>query len=136
MESRINVERGSEDGHMHRRRLRSNMAKHKKPDLRPHADLIRILADKRYSKKLKQRLLQEAPSGTICKLCECVFNVLKGVVPLNNCQKRKLTPTKQVLRKIVQPGLTLPQQRQALVKQTGKALPLLALLPSLLGAFM
>ena len=128
--------RGTEDGHMRRRRLASNMAKHKKPNLRPHADLIRILGNKKYSKKLKQRLLQEAPAATICKLCECVYNVLKGVVPLSDCQKRKLRPSKQVLRKLVQPGLTIPQRRQALVKQTGKALPLLALLPGLLGALM
>ena len=106
-----------------------------KSGLKPHADFLRLLANKGYSTKFKQRLIQEAPNAAIGKLCECIYNILKGVVPLNRCQKRKLAPSKQVLRRLVQPGLSVQQRRRTLVKQTGKGLPilpLLSLIPTLL----
>ena len=99
-----------------------------KSGLKPHADILRLLANKGYSTKFKQRVLQEAPNATISKLCECIYNTLKGVVPLSKCQKRKLAPSKHVLRKLVQPGLSVQQRRRTLVRQTGKGLPILPLI--------
>lgn len=106
-----------------------------KPGLKPHADILKVLSNKKYSNKLKQRLIQEAPNATICKLCECIYNVLKGVVPLSQHQKRQLASKKTALRQIVQPGQSISQRRRALVRQTGKGFPIVPLL-SVLGPLL
>ena len=109
------------------------MAKKKTAGLRPHADFIRLLGNPSYSRKFKMAMLREAPDSCIGKLCECILNILKGVVPLTPHQKAKIAPAKQVLRRLVEPGKSIKDRRKTLIRQTGGIFPLLPLLPALLG---
>ena len=70
----------------------------------------------------------------VLKLCEVVYNILKGVIPLTKRQKQDLGSKKRVLRKLVHPKLTVPQRRRILTNQQGGILPILPLLAPLLGA--
>ena len=59
------------------------------------------------------------------KICEIVYNLLKGVLPLNSAQKRKLAPKKHILRRLVRPQ-SVQKRRALLVQQKGGGLlPLL-----------
>ncbi len=105
-----------------------------KHGLESHAALIKVLAQKQYPIEFKKMILRYAPNDTILKICEVVYNILKGVIPLSKRQKHQLGSKKQVLRKLVHPQLTTPQRRRILTNQQGGILPILPLLASLLGA--
>ena len=58
------------------------------------------------------------------KICEIVYNLLKGVLPLNSAQKRKLAPKKHILRRLVRPQ-SIQRRRALLVQQKGGIFPFL-----------
>ena len=105
-----------------------------KHGLESHAALIKVLGQKQYPIQFKKMILRYAPDDTILKLCEVVYNILKGVIPLTKRQKQNLGSKKRVLRKLVHPKLTVPQRRRILTNQQGGILPILPLLAPLLGA--
>ena len=86
--------------------------------LRPHLPILQTLAHPGYSCKLKTEVLKHCSNDCILKICEIVYNILKGVVPLTSRQKRHLAGRKHILRRIVQPQ-PVKQRRALLVSQKG-----------------
>ena len=86
--------------------------------LKPHLPILQTLANPRYSSKLKIEVLKHCSNDCILKICEIVYNILKGVVPLTTCQKRQLRSKKHILRRIVQ-RQPVKQRRALLVSQKG-----------------
>jgi hypothetical protein len=86
--------------------------------LRPHLPILQTLAHPHYSSKLKTGVLKHCSNDCIFKICEIVYNILKGVVPLTSSQKRNLACRKHILRRIVQ-RQPVKQRRALLVSQKG-----------------
>ena len=94
--------------------------------LKPHLPILKLLSTPRYSSTLKKQVLKHCSDDCIHKICEIVYNLLKGNVPLSPAQKKKISPKKHVLRRLVRPQ-SVQRRRALLVKQKGVfLLPLLA----------
>ena len=59
---------------------------------------LRLL--KESSPKVRKRILKDCNSSLLYCLCECALNVLKGTVPLEKAQKKRLGRFKHKLRKL------------------------------------
>ena len=86
--------------------------------MKPHLPILQTLAHPGYSAKLKTEVLKHCSNDCILKICEIIYNILKGVVPLTSRQKQQLAGKKHILRSIVQPQ-TIKQRRDLLVRQKG-----------------
>ena len=51
--------------------------------------------------KLRKMIVGHAPDHVLMAICECALNVLKGVIPLTQREKRQLTRYKTHLRGLV-----------------------------------
>lgn len=94
----------------------------------PHAvlknsELLRALS--RLGAKERAALLKVIGDKEIHCICECVFNTLKGKVPLSTNQKRRLSRHKNTLRKLVKSGESLSKKRKLLMQKGGSLLPLI-----------
>ena len=89
--------------------------------LRPHLPILQTLATPHYSPKLKREVLRYCSNDCILKICEIVYNILKGAIRLTPTQKRQLAPRKHTLRQLVQ-RQPVKNRRALLVKQKGGAL--------------
>ncbi|KAK7500207.1 hypothetical protein BaRGS_00008430 [Batillaria attramentaria] len=74
----------------------------------------------RANSRQRQRMLRDNPV-VVDRLCEIVWNVLKGKVPLSPGQKRRWGRRKQSLRRLVSPNISATQRVQLI--QTGGFLP-------------
>lgn len=79
--------------------------------------------------KYRTALLKSCDDEEINIICECIYNVLKGKVPLENKQKSKLRKYKDILRKLV--AKTKHKIRKTVIIQKGGAF-----LPIVLGAVL
>ena len=86
--------------------------------LRPHLPVLQTLAAPHYSSKLKTEVLKHCSNDCILKICEIVYNLLKGVIPLTAAQKRQLGRKKHILRRLVQPQ-PVKKRRGILIHQKG-----------------
>jgi len=68
----------------------------------------------------------------VCCITECVKNLLKGNVPLNSIQKKKLSSKKKVLRQFALKKTTL-NKKQKLIQSGGFLGALLGPIISVLG---
>lgn len=59
---------------------------------------LRLL--KESSPKVRKRILKDCNTSLLYCLCECALNVLKGTVPLEKAQKKRLGRFKHKLRKL------------------------------------
>jgi hypothetical protein len=96
-----------------------------------------ILSQKNLLKELakpkspyKKLILQKADSKLIQAICESVYNILDGNVPLSSKNKQDLFKYKNLLRKLVQKS-SLKDKKKLLV-QSGGALP--AILPLVISS--
>lgn len=91
-------------------------------------------------KNQRLAILKNADSKLIKYICECALNVLKGVVALKDCQKKKLKKFKNTLRKLASKGVkksrksSWKKKKRILVQKGGSLIPLL-LSPILDGIF-
>ena len=74
--------------------------------------------------------MQHAPKEVIYAICECSLNVLKGVIPLTQHQKRRLAQYKKHLRALSDRKITVKQKKNYLNQKGGNLLA--ALLPPVL----
>ncbi|KAF5294086.1 hypothetical protein FQR65_LT20008 [Abscondita terminalis] len=88
-----------------------------------HSELLRALA--KLGNKERLALLKCADDKQVHCICECVYNTLKGKIPLSRHQKLRLTRHKHILRRLVKPGEPIKKKKQMLVQQGGAFLPLL-----------
>ena len=65
----------------------------------------------------RQLFLQQCSDGVIQAVCECVLNVLKGVVPITRKQKEKLARHKEELRNLIRKEIPLFKRREILVQK-------------------
>lgn len=79
--------------------------------------------------KYRKALLKACDEDEINIICECIYNVLKGKVPLENREKTKLNKHKNILRKLVSKGKQ--KLRKTIIVQKGGAF-----LPIILGAVL
>jgi len=81
----------------------------------------------------KRLLHKHCDDDFVCCIVECVRNLLKGNVPLNSIQKRKLQSKKKVLRQLVLKK-TSQRKRRQLVQSGGFLGALLGPIVSVLGS--
>lgn len=85
--------------------------------------------------KYRDALLKICGEDEVNCISECIFNVLKGKVPLKDKDKSKLKKHKNLLRKIVSKGKNKTRKR-LLVQKGGAFLPIIlsAVLTTLLNS--
>lgn len=85
--------------------------------------------------KPKQRLalLKTLDTSTVQCICECIYNVLNGVVPLSTIQKKGLEKHKTTLRSLIKKYPV--QKKKKILVQKGNAFLPLILAPLLSGVF-
>lgn len=96
-----------------------------------HAALLAALVHA--DSKQRVALLRSADSSFVRCICECVLNVLHGVVPLQEHSKKKLRKHASVLRRLVNEREGLHKKKKVLIQKGGAFLP--ALLVPLLAEF-
>ena len=77
--------------------------------------------------KLRQQIILNCDLDFINTLNECVFNTLKGNIPLTKSEIKKLKKFKKILRKICSSDGGLTQTRRMIVQSGGEFLPPLLL---------
>lgn len=88
-----------------------------------NSELLRALS--KLGPKERHALLKTIGNNQIHCICECIFNTLKGRVPLNGHQKKRLARHKHILRRLVTPGEPLSKKRKLLIQKGGALLPLI-----------
>lgn len=88
-----------------------------------NADLLKALV----KLKPKQRVafLKTADKDLVQCLCGCALNVLKGQVPVNTSQRKKLSPYKRLLRRLVLKKGGWKSKKKVLIQKGGNFIPLL-----------
>jgi hypothetical protein len=74
---------------------------------------------------LRNALLKHADKDLVCTICECVFNILRGNVPLEENEKIKLGKKKTLLRNIVKKTKSWTGKRKLIQKGGNFLIPLL-----------
>lgn len=87
-----------------------------------NSELLRALA--KLGGKERVALLKAVDDKKIHCVCECVYNTLKGKVPLSASQRTRLSRHKKTLRRIVKPKESISKKRKLLVQKGGSFLPL------------
>ena len=82
----------------------------------------------------RRALLRTADSNFVRSICECVLNILHGVVPLHPRTKRNLRRHAPTLRRLVNDKGGFAKKKKALLQSGGSFLP--ALLAPLLVEFV
>lgn len=75
---------------------------------------------------LRNALLKHADKHLVCTICECVLNILKGNIPLNEKVKKKYSKHKVYLRNIVKKTGSWKDKRKIIQKGGNFLIPLLA----------
>ena len=103
--------------------------------VKDNIDFLRVLA--KSNPKLRRAILQCCHNDLIKAICEVTLNVLKGVVPVNEKQKRKLRRHKTVLRALADKKISIKRKREYLNQTGGNFLPfLLPPVLSVLASFL
>lgn len=79
----------------------------------------------------RRQLLRHGGTDLHACICECVYNVLVGNVPIAEEHKRQLSKYKDLLRAIASPDGSMTRKKK-LIRQSGGNF-LLALLPAIAG---
>ena len=82
--------------------------------------------------KVRKVLVEHGPVDLVKCICECSFNLLKGVIPLTSSQKRILSRYKKHLRILAEKKVSLKKKKQLLNQKGGNSL-IAALLPPILS---
>ena len=67
--------------------------------------------------KLLKMIVGHAPDHVLLAICECALNVLKGVIPLTQHQKRQLTRYKTHLRGLASKKVSKKQKKRYLTQK-------------------
>lgn len=103
--------------------------------LNTHKDLLSALHT--LKPKYRTALLKSCDDEEINCICECIHNVLRGKVPIEEKNKKKLKKYKSVLRKLVRKG-TNKLRKNIIIQRGGAFLPIIlgSILSSLLTSFI
>lgn len=95
--------------------------------VKTHIELLRALHT--LKPQYRSVLLKACNNEEINCICECIHNVLKGKIPLEENQKNKLKKHKNILRKLLCKGKS--KTRKNIIIQKGGAF-----LPIILGSVL
>ena len=88
--------------------------------------------------KVRRSILQTVGNDLALAVCECAFNILRGVPALTKRQKQQLRPFRKLCRDLCSRTCSVAAKRQRLINQKGSGFftallgPVLAALPWLL----
>lgn len=82
--------------------------------VKKHLDYLKLLTSTHV--KQRRQLISTISDEQLSVLSEAIFNVLKGVCPLSNVNKNKLSKNKTILRKLVDPKLNRNFKKSILKK--------------------
>ena len=86
-------------------------------------DFLRVLA------KCKQHqckaILKVADESLIKAIVECIYNILRGTVPITTRQKSKLAPFAKPLFKLIEKRVSTPRKKRILIQHGGNFLSVL-----------
>lgn len=87
--------------------------------------------------KYREAILKTCSDEEINCICECIFNILQGKIPLQEKEKTKLLKHKNTLRQLVSKGKH-KLRKKVIVQKGGAFLPIIlgAVLSSLLGSII
>jgi hypothetical protein len=105
------------------------MKTHKYSNVLAHKHLLEELSNK--NSKYRITILKKADPKLILAICEVIYNILEGNVPLNRSEKEILSKDKKILRKLVEKN-KITYKKKLLIQKGGFILPLL--LPAALSA--
>jgi hypothetical protein len=100
--------------------------------MRENADLLRVLA--KSTPKLRRAILKCCHNELIKAICEVTLNVVKGLVPTNSQQKKKLRRFKKTLYALADKKISVKRKREHLNQTGGNFLPFL--LPPVLSVLV
>lgn len=100
--------------------------------LKTHKELL--IALHKLKPKYQKALLKSCDEEEINCICECIHNVLKGKVPLEEKEKKRLNKYKSILRKLVRKGAN-KVRKHIIIQKGGAFLPIIlgSILSGLLG---
>lgn len=101
-----------------------------------HLDLLKALHT--LKPKYCTALLKVCRDEEINCLCECIYNVLNGKIPLKDQDKSRLRKYKSILRKLISKGKKTKSRKQIIVQKGGAFLPIVlgSVLSGLLSSFL
>lgn len=91
--------------------------------LRRNFALLKTLT--RSSPKIRKVILQECPPDLIQAICEICMNLLKGNIPITQCQHHKLKRYKETIRQMACRKDGVRKKKKLLNQKGGFLLPLL-----------
>lgn len=91
--------------------------------LRENSELLTVLA--KATPKLRRAILKSCNRELLKTIFEVTLNVLRGVVPINDKQKKKLRRYKTVLRTLADKKVSIKKKQESLNQTGGNFLPFL-----------
>ena len=91
--------------------------------VRNSSDVIKFLC--KTKPHYRKALLKSADKDLIHSICECVYNILIGKVPLAKSQKVNISKHKTTLRRLLKPGVSFRSRKKLIIQKGGGFLPLL-----------
>lgn len=88
-----------------------------------NAQVLKLLT--RIRPEARKKVIHALDKETICSICECAHNTLKGNVRLSSAQKQKLSRHRKVLRRLSQQGESWRIKKKVIKQSGGFLAPLL-----------
>lgn len=100
-----------------------------------HKDLLTALHI--LKPKFQKSIIEACNDEEINCICECIYNVLQGKIPIANQEKLHLNKHRHVLRKLITKGKN-KQRKHIIIQKGGAFLPIIlgSILSALLGSIV
>jgi len=85
-----------------------------------HRPFLQLLSSRKVDRKIKQSLITYGPDSLILVICSCVYNTLRGGVPLSKGHTVHLSPYKLFLKRIADRSKGLESKRKLLLRSLKK----------------
>lgn len=87
--------------------------------------------------KYQKVILKACDEEEVNVICECIYNILKGKIPLDEKEKKHLGKHKQTLRKLISRGKN-KIRKNIIIQKGGAFLPIIlgAVIQGLLGSYL
>ena len=100
--------------------------------MQKHLDFLNLLSK---THPIQQRaLLETAEPDQVRAICECIYNIMHGNIPIPQGIKEELIPKKQVLRDLADTKVPYKRKKNLLLQSGGSILG--ALLPPAISAIL
>ena len=86
----------------------------------------------KHDKQICNRIIDEGGKELVHCICDCVYNILHGNIPIDEEEKERLRIHKELLRKLVNEKISY-SRRKRLIQDGGFLEPLIPILVGLVG---